>query len=80
MRNIMIFAAVLAVLGTFMANVADKMTSEKAQAKAVASARSMNAFASMQPEPVSSRGRSLSVRGSQLVLRDADSHVAHGRP
>jgi aspartyl protease family protein len=61
MRNLMIFAAVLAVLGTFMANVADKMSSEQAQAKAVASAKSMNAFASMQPQQTSSRGRSVEI-------------------
>ena len=50
MRNLMIFAAALAVMGTFMANVADKMSSEQAQAKAIAQAKSVNAFAAMQPQ------------------------------
>lgn len=60
MRSIMIFAGVLAVLGTIMAGIADKMTTEQAQAKAVASAKSMNAFASMQPPPARG-GRSIEI-------------------
>ena len=49
MRNIMILAAILIVVGTSMAKVADTITTEKAQAKAVDKAKAMNAFASMQP-------------------------------
>ena len=56
MRNLMIFAAALAVMGTFMANVADKMSSEQAQAKAVAQAKNVNAFAAMQPQTTGNTG------------------------
>ncbi len=35
MRSIMIFAVVLIVVGTFMGQMADKMSSDSAQAKAV---------------------------------------------
>lgn len=72
MRNLMIFAAALAVSGTVMAQVADRMSSEKAQAKSVAQAKSMNAFASMQPE---SNGRR-----SVEIARDGRGHFqAEGR-
>jgi len=49
MRIIMIVAAALAVSGTYMANVADKMSSDKAQARAISQAKNVNAFAAMQP-------------------------------
>ncbi|MBB5053099.1 aspartyl protease family protein [Afipia massiliensis] len=49
MRSIMILAAILIVFGTSMAKVADTITTEKAQAKAVDKAKAMNAFASVQP-------------------------------
>ena len=66
MRTLMIVAAALAASGTYMANVADKMSSEKAQAKAVAQARSVNAFAAMQPQ---SNGRR-----SVEIARDGRGH------
>ena len=66
MRNLMIFAAALAVMGTFMANVADKMSSDQAQAKALAQAKSVNAFAAMQPESNSRR--------SVEIARDSRGH------
>ncbi|MGN6285859.1 MAG: TIGR02281 family clan AA aspartic protease [Afipia sp.] len=50
MRSIMIVAAILAVLGTAMANLADKMTDARAQTTAAQRAKSMNAFAAMQPD------------------------------
>lgn len=50
MRGIMILAAILVVLGTSMAQMADKISTDKAQARAVDKARAMNAFASMQPQ------------------------------
>ena len=49
MRSIMIMAAIFVALGTAMAQMADKMTSDKAQAKAIDKAKAMNAFASVQP-------------------------------
>ena len=49
MRTIIIVSAILAVLGTFMAQVANKMTETSAQAKAIDRAKVMNAFASIQP-------------------------------
>lgn len=61
MRGIMIMAAILVVLGTSMAQVADKMTSDRAQAKALDKAKAMNAFASMQPPPTSAGSRSITV-------------------
>ncbi|MES2752224.1 MAG: TIGR02281 family clan AA aspartic protease [Pseudomonadota bacterium] len=69
MRNILIFAIILAVSGTFMAGMADKMTTEKAQAKAIDKAKSMNAFASMQPQTSGNAG----VR-SVTVPRDSRGH------
>ena len=72
MRNLMIFAAALAVMGTFMANVADKMSSDRAQAKNLAQAKSVNAFAAMQPESNYSR--------SVEIARDSRGHFqAEGR-
>ncbi len=59
MRTIIIIAAALAVSGTFMAQVADKMSSDKAQAQNLAKAKNINAFAAMQPE--SSRRRSVEI-------------------
>ncbi len=61
MRGIMIMAAILVVLGTGMAQVADKMTSDKAQAKAIDRTKAMNAFASVQPQPVQAGLRSVTV-------------------
>lgn len=68
MRSIMIMAAILVVLGTSMAQVADRMTSDRAQAKALDKAKAMNAFASIQPpaSPASSR--------SVTVPRDGRGH------
>ncbi len=57
----MIMAVIFAVLGTGMAQVADRMTSDKAQAKAIDKAKAMNAFASVQPEPIQAGLRSLTV-------------------
>ena len=63
MRTIIIVSAILAVLGTFMAQVADKMTAQSAQAnKADERAKVMNAFASIQPAQ----------NGSRTVLLAAD--------
>ncbi len=59
MRTIIFVSAVLAVLGTFMAQVANKMTESGAQAKAVEHAKAMNAFASIQPPLDGSRTVSL---------------------
>ena len=75
MRNLMIFAAALAVMGTFMANVADKMSSDQAQAKAVAQAKNVNAFAAMQPQTTgNASGRSVE------IARDGRGHFqAEGR-
>ncbi len=61
MRSIMIMAAILIVLGTSMAQIADKMTSDKAQAKAVDRAKAMNAFASVQPQTMQAGARSVTV-------------------
>jgi aspartyl protease family protein len=49
MRSIMIFAAILAVLGTAMAKLADNMSTTAAQAKAADPAKSAQRFASIQP-------------------------------
>jgi aspartyl protease family protein len=48
MRNILIIAIVLAVLGTVMAKMADTMTSANAVSRNDSHAKSMNAFAAMQ--------------------------------
>jgi aspartyl protease family protein len=61
MRGIMILAAILVVLGTSMAQVADKMSTQKAQARAVDKAKAMNAFASMQPQTARAGIRSVTV-------------------
>lgn len=62
MRSIMILAAILILLGTSMAKVADSMTAERAQARAVEKTRAMNAFASMQPQTIgNASGRSVTV-------------------
>ncbi|HET6838670.1 MAG TPA: TIGR02281 family clan AA aspartic protease [Bradyrhizobium sp.] len=68
MRNIMIFAAVMACLGTVMAQVADKMTATPALAKATPSS-------SASAEPVAPSGsRSIS------IPRDARGHfLTEGR-
>jgi aspartyl protease family protein len=54
MRSIMILAAILVVLGTSMAKVAEKVSSDKVQTKAADKAadktKAMNAFASVQPQ------------------------------
>lgn len=69
MRNIMIFAVVLIVLGTFMGQMADKMTSDSAQAKAFDNAKSVNSFASVQPQTTGNAG------GRSLVIpRDGRGH------
>ncbi|HEY0236491.1 MAG TPA: TIGR02281 family clan AA aspartic protease [Afipia sp.] len=59
MRTIIIVSAILAVLGTFMAQLADKMTETSAQAKAIDRAKVMNAFAAIQPAQNGSRTVSL---------------------
>ncbi|MCF2521783.1 TIGR02281 family clan AA aspartic protease [Bradyrhizobium sp. G127] len=69
MRGIMILAAILIVLGTSMAQMADKITTDKAQAKAVDKARAMNAFASMQPQTTAQAGAR-----SVTVPRDSRGH------
>lgn len=69
MRSVMIMAAILIVLGTSMAQMADKMSSDKAQAKAVDKARAMNAFASVQPKTTGNAG----VR-SVTIPRDSRGH------
>ena len=74
MRTIMIIAAVLAALGTFMAEVANKMTESSAQAKAVERAKSMNAFASMQP-PAQSGIRSVVLSSDSRGHFQADARV-----
>jgi aspartyl protease family protein len=69
---IMIVAAALAVSGTIMAQVADRMSSEKAQAQNQAKAKSLNAFAAMQPEA--------NGRRSVEIARDSRGHFqADGR-
>lgn len=69
MRSIMIIAAILIVLGTSMAQVAEKMTSDKAQAKAADKTRAMNAFASMQPQTTGQAGAR-----SVTIPRDSRGH------
>lgn len=69
MRSIIILAAILAVAGTLMARVADRMTSERAQAQAVEKARSINAFASMQPQTTGMAGSR-----SVTIARDGRGH------
>jgi len=64
MRTILIAAIVLGVSGTYMAKVADKMTSGDNLAKTESRARAMNAYASMDPEPQA---------GSRRVSLPADS-------
>ncbi len=59
MRTIIIVSVILAALGTYMAQVANKMTESGAQAKAIEHAKAMNAFASM--EPVQTGGRTVSL-------------------
>lgn len=72
MRNLMIFAAALAVSGVMMAQMADKISSDQAQAKALAQAKNVNAFAAMQPP---SNGRR-----SVEIARDSRGHFqADGR-
>ena len=61
MRSIMIMAAILVVLGTSMAQFADKMTTDRAQAKAMDKARALNAFASIQPNTARAGVRSVTV-------------------
>jgi aspartyl protease family protein len=69
MRNIIILAAILAVAGTVMARVADRMTSEHAQARAVETARSVNTFAAMQPTTTG-----LAASRSVTIARDRRGH------
>jgi aspartyl protease family protein len=65
MRNIMIFAAIMIVAGTYMAQLADKMTVPPAEASQVAM---------IQPEPAQSSGRSVK------IPRDSRGHFqADGR-
>ena len=65
MRNIIILAAIMAILGTFMAREADRMTSQQAQTKAkpAEKSKSLNAFASMQPpeRAQATEGRSVTI-------------------
>jgi aspartyl protease family protein len=68
MRNILIFAVVMIAAGTYMAQLADKMTS--ANASPVSTAR----VASIQPAPMASSGRSVT------IPRDSRGHFqADGR-
>jgi aspartyl protease family protein len=69
MRSIMIFAAILVVAGMLMARTADQMTSERAQAKAVEKARSINSFAAVQPQTTGMAGRR-----SVTIARDGRGH------
>lgn len=69
MRSIMILAAILIVFGTSMAKVADSMSSERAQAKAVDKTKAMNAFASVQPKTTGNAGLR-----SVTVSRDSRGH------
>ncbi|MBI3701122.1 MAG: TIGR02281 family clan AA aspartic protease [Afipia sp.] len=71
MRTLMIVAAALAASGTYMANVADKMSSEKAQAKAVAQAKNVNAFAAMQPQSYGPRSVEIARDGRGHFQADA---------
>lgn len=76
MRTIMIVAAALAVSGTFMANVADKLSSEQAQAKAVAQAKNVNAFAAMQPQTTGyAGGRSVEIARDGRGHFQADARI-----
>jgi aspartyl protease family protein len=59
MRNVMIFAAVLAVAGTAMAQVADRMTTSSAQAHAIAPKPGANA--AMAAEIAAAGTRSVSI-------------------
>lgn len=61
MRSIMIMAAILIALGTSMAQMADKMSGDKAQAKALDKTKAMNAFASMPPQTAQAGVRSITV-------------------
>ncbi len=60
MRTLMIAAAILAISGTFMAEVANRMTSDVAQAKTAERAKAMNAYAAMQPSDAGARRVALS--------------------
>lgn len=71
MRTIIIVSAILAVLGTYMAQVANKMTESGAQAKAIDRAKAMNAFASIQPSQNGSRTVSLAADRSGHFRADA---------
>jgi aspartyl protease family protein len=53
MRTILIAAVVLAVSGSYMAKVADRMTDADKLAKADSHAKAMNAYAAMDPAPQS---------------------------
>jgi aspartyl protease family protein len=53
MRTVLIAAVVLAVSGSYMAKVADRMSDADALAKAQSRAKVMNAYAAMDPEPQS---------------------------
>lgn len=59
MRIIIIVSAILAVLGTFMAQVADRMTQSRTPIAAADRAKVMNAFASMDFPQTGSRTVSL---------------------
>lgn len=75
MRSIMIFAAILIVLGMFMARAADKMSADTAQTKALEKAKSVNSFASMQPLTTGNAGSR-----SVVIPRDSRGHFqADGR-
>lgn len=69
MRSIMIFAVVLIVVGTFMGQMADKMSSDSAQAKAAETTKPGVSLASAQPQTVGSAG----VR-SLVIPRDGRGH------
>jgi aspartyl protease family protein len=76
MRNLMIVAAALAVSGTYMANVADKISSDKAQARAIAQAKNVNAFAAMQPQTTGyASGRSIEIARDGRGHFQADARI-----
>lgn len=74
MRSLMIAAVVLAVSGTFMAEMANRMTTDAAQAKATARAKAMNAFAAIQP-PAETGLRSVALNSDSRGHFQADARV-----
>jgi aspartyl protease family protein len=75
MRTIIIVSAVLAVLGTFMAQVANKITESNAQTKADAREKALNSFAWMQPDQPQYSGRTVSLTPDSRGHFQADARV-----